>query len=77
MRTIIPYDKHQYEADRMTRYSGCTKQTYTYEDLLFYYDRWHRKQGFRKIEWDEYCDVRDGYLLGSNANIMTRRYTIN
>lgn len=64
-----------YEADRMRRYASIDqRKEWSHEDIVFYYKQWNSDKRFsRQRTWDEYCDVRDGFPLGTNASLVLKR----
>lgn len=70
-----------YEAERMERYKGITQRVeYSADEIRVAYNEWRTIEmtpecGARKREpqWNIYCDMRDGMLLGTNRDIMLRK----
>lgn len=67
--------KVDYELVRCGRYDGTTRNVfYPQIEMLAAYEAWATAySGKRELEWDEWCDVRDGVPRGTNAKIRAVR----
>lgn len=64
----------QYESVRLSRYSHVKKRAcYSPEDFSWAYQKWSNEKFAREHYWDDYCDMRDGVPLGTNAAIRKDR----
>lgn len=67
--------KIEYECSRMGRYKGYRIGIkYTSLELSVAFENWcEGKSHNREMEWDDYCDVRDGVSRGTNGKIRRER----
>lgn len=62
-----------YEDGRLYPYRDAKKGYHSNRDLFLVYEAWKDAvPGKRNQEWDFYCDVRDGYAIGTNASARER-----
>lgn len=62
----------EYEPTRLYRYRDAKRANHTQEEFDAAYYEWANAQMGREREWDNYCDIRDGYTLGTNAKIRRK-----
>lgn len=56
-----------YEDGRLYPYRDAKKGYHSNQDLFLAYEAWKEATpGKRNYEWDLYCDIRDGFALGTN-----------
>lgn len=57
-----------YEMNRLGQFKGANPGYYSNENLRHAYYEWSEAptKARRKL-WDTYCDIRDGFELGTNA----------
>lgn len=65
-----------YEPTRLSRYKDAPglPMKHPPESLIETYTAWQLDVGYREQSWDAYCDVRDGYPMGTN-NHLRHRYS--
>ncbi len=62
-----------YETGRLYPFRDAQKGFHTSEILQMVYDAWaDAAPSQRTDEWDFYCDVRDGFALGTNKAIRLK-----
>lgn len=68
------FDMHQYEPLRKSRYQEAKSlpMKHDAETFLKVYYAWISDIGNRDNTWDAYCDVRDGFPIGTNKHLRTR-----
>lgn len=60
-----------YEMARMGQFGKAERGYHSNEDFRTAYFLWSEAPpGTRQKLWFEYCDIRDGFKLGTNANII-------
>lgn len=72
MITDTLYLKTEYESTRLFRYQDAKRAQHSQEDFDTAYYEWANAPAGREGEWDKYCDIRDGYTLGTNAKIRRK-----
>ena len=62
-----------YEHGRLYQYRDAKIGYYSNLDLRLAYEAWaNAEPGNRLKQWESYCDVRDGYALGTNKAIRQK-----
>lgn len=64
--------KH-YESGRLYPYREAKRGFHNNEALQMAYESWaHGIPGRREEQWDVYCDIRDGFAIGTNKSIREK-----
>lgn len=59
-----------YELNRLTSFQNAERGYHSNEDFRTAHYQWaEAPPSTRQKLWDEYCDIRDGYKLGTNTKI--------
>lgn len=62
-----------YERNRLFSFENAERGYHSNEDFRHAYYKWAEAPPLaRQKLWNEYCDVRDGYAIGTNTKIQER-----
>jgi len=59
-----------YEMSRLASFRNAERGYHSNEDFRHAYYQWAEAPPLTRLKlWDEYCDIRDGFKLGTNTRI--------